>query len=127
MPDAKEIFIPTPDPALVTEAETLRAKLDLVADQFAADEIDGEQLKRITATLRPRLREVDAQLRPVVVDLEDLATPDIAERWESVPLVRRRAVIFFLLDITLLPRGKDAPRRFDPNSVQVEWKRGRPA
>jgi DNA invertase Pin-like site-specific DNA recombinase len=127
MPDAKAIFRPAPDPALVTEAETLRAKLDLAADQFAADDIDGPQLKRITATIRPRLREVEAQLRPVVVDLEDLATPDIAERWESVPLVRRRAVIFFLLDITLLPRGKDAPRRFDPNSVKVEWKHGQPA
>jgi site-specific DNA recombinase len=123
MPDAKEIFVPAPDPALVTEAETLRAKLDLVADQFAADEIDGQQLKRITATLRPRLREVEAKLRPVVIDLEDLATPDIAERWESIPLERRRAVVDFLLDITLLPRGKNAPRRFDPNSVKAKWKR----
>jgi site-specific DNA recombinase len=126
MPDAKAIFVPVPDPLLLAEAETLRAKLDLVADQFAADEIDGEQLKRITAKLRPRQHEVEARLRPVVLDLADLATPDIAERWDQVPLERRRAVVDFLLDITLLPRGKDAPRRFDPNSVKVEWKRGQP-
>jgi site-specific DNA recombinase len=126
-PDAKELFISAPDPALVTEAEVLRAKLNLVADQFTADEIDGEQLRRITATLRPRLKEIEAKLRPVVVDLEDLVSPDIAERWENIPLARRRAVVDFLLDITLLTRGKDAPRRFDPNSVRAEWKRGQPA
>jgi site-specific DNA recombinase len=126
MPDAKAIFTPIPDPLLVTQAESVRAKLDLAADQFAADEIDGEQLKRITATLRPRLHEIDAKLRPVMLDLADLATPDIAERWDKVPLERQRAVVDFLLDITLLPRGKDAPRRFDPNSVDVKWKRGQP-
>jgi hypothetical protein len=55
-----------------------------------------------------------------VVDLEDLATPDIAERWEAIPLERRRAVVAFLFDIRLMPRGKDAPRRFDYRSVEVK-------
>jgi DNA invertase Pin-like site-specific DNA recombinase len=126
-PGAAAVFQPVPDPALVTEAETLRAKLDEAADQFAADEIDGEQLRRITARLRPRLREVEAKLRPVMVDLEDLATPDIAERWDAIPLERRRAVVDYLLDIKLLPRGKDAPRYFDPASVKAEWKQRRAA
>jgi hypothetical protein len=124
-PGAAAIFRPEPDPALVTEAESLRARLNEAADQFAADAIDGEQLRRITARLRPRLQTVEAKLRPVVVDLEDLATPDIAERWDVVPLERKRAVVDFLLDITLLPRGQDAPRRFDPASVKATWKQRR--
>jgi site-specific DNA recombinase len=125
-PDARAIFVPEPDLLLVAEANRLRTKLDFVARQFAKDEIDGDQLTLITSTLRPKLRDIEAQLRPVPVDLSDLATPDIAKRWKDVPLERRRAVVDFLLDITLLPRGKDAPRRFDPNSVKVEWKRGQP-
>jgi site-specific DNA recombinase len=126
MPDAKAIFRAEPDPLLITEANRLRAKLDFVAGQFARDEIDGEQLTLITGAVRPKLKAIEAQLRPAPVDLSDLATPDIAKRWKDLPLERRRAVVDFLLDITLLPRGKDAPRRFDPNSVKVEWKRGKP-
>jgi site-specific DNA recombinase len=126
MPDAKAIFSPEPDTLLIAEANRLRNKLDYVAGQFARDEIDGEQLTLITSTIRPKLKSIDAQLRPVPLDLSDLATPDIGKRWKDIPLERRRAVVDFLLDITLLPRGKDAPRRFDPNSIKVEWKRGQP-
>lgn len=127
MPDAKAIFQPEPDPLLIAEANRLRAKLEFVANQFAQDQIDGPQLTLITSTIRPKLQVIEAQLRPATVDLSDLATPDIAKRWKDVPLERQRAVVAFLLDITLLPRGKDAPRRFDPNSVQAEWKNRRVA
>jgi site-specific DNA recombinase len=122
-PDARAIFRSEPDPLLITEANRLRAKLDFVATQFARDEITGDQLTTITGTLRPKLQAIEAQLRPVPVDLSDLATPDIAKRWKDLPLERQRAVVDFLLDITLLPRGQDAPRRFDPESVKAEWKR----
>jgi site-specific DNA recombinase len=119
-PKAKAVFQPVPDRALEAKAQTLRAKLDEAADQYAADEIDGQQLRRITAKLRPRLQEVEAKLHPAIVDLEDLATPDIAEHWNDIPLERRRAVVAFLFEIKLMPRGKDAPRRFDPESVDVK-------
>jgi site-specific DNA recombinase len=122
-PDARAIFRPEPDPLLIAEANRLRNKLDFVAGQFARDEIDGDQLTLITSTVRPKLQSIEAQLRPVPVDLSDLATPDIAKRWKGIPLERQRAVVDFLLDITLLPRGKDAPRRFDPQSVNAEWKK----
>jgi DNA invertase Pin-like site-specific DNA recombinase len=123
VPNARAIFRPEPDPLLIAEANRLRNKLDFVAGQFARDEIDGDQLTLITSTIRPKLQDIEAQLRPVPVDLSDLATPDIAKRWKDVPLERQRAVVDFLLHITLLPRGKDAPRRFDPESVKVEWKK----
>jgi site-specific DNA recombinase len=92
-PDARAIFVPVPDPHLADEAEAIRAKLDLAAMDFADDVIDGDQLRIITEKLRPRLQELDVQLRPVLMDFSDLATPDIAERWDSIPLERRRAVI----------------------------------
>ncbi len=123
-PDAKSIFMPIPDPALAVEAEGIRAKLDTAADQFTNDEITGDQLKRITAKLRPRLAELEV-LRPVILDLADLATPDIADRWKDVPLERRRAVVDFLLDIRILPWGRHG-NKFSPDSIKVDWKRGGP-
>jgi DNA invertase Pin-like site-specific DNA recombinase len=126
MPDARTIFTPEPDPLLIAEANRLRNKLEFVANQFAKDLITGDQLTEITGRVRPKLQATEAQLRPAPLDFSDLATPDIAERWNDIPLERRRAVVDFLLDIELLPRGKDAPRRFDPNSVRVTWKRGNP-
>jgi site-specific DNA recombinase len=118
-PDAKKIFNPEPDPALEAKAESLRAQLDVAAHLFAAGDIDGQQLRLITADVRPQLEEVKDRLRPVIVDLSDLATPDIAKRWDSIPLERQRAVVDLLYDITLLPRGKNAPRRFAPESVRA--------
>jgi hypothetical protein len=97
-----------------------------VANQFAEDLITGDQLTEITSQVRPKLQAIEAQLRPVPLDLSDLATPDIAKRWKDIPLERRRAVVDYLLDIKLLPRGKDAPRRFDPNSVSAIWKHPNP-
>jgi hypothetical protein len=123
MPDARAIFNPAPDQLLIAEANRIRSKLAFIADQYAKDLITGQQLIDITSIEKPKLARIEAELRPAIVDLSDLATPDIAKRWKDIPLERRRAVVDFLLDITLMPRGKDAPRRFDPESVKAEWKR----
>jgi DNA invertase Pin-like site-specific DNA recombinase len=127
-PKARPVFSPEPDALLIAEANRLRAKLEFVAGQFARDEITGDQLTLITGTLRPKLQAIEAEIRPSPVDLSDLATPDIAKRWKGIPLERRRAVVDFLWDITLLPRGKDALRRFDPESIRAlpKWKRAEP-
>jgi site-specific DNA recombinase len=108
------------------KAEALRARLDLAADSYAEGEIDGQQLARITKKLRPELErwEQAARAASTSPDLLDLATPDIAQRWESLPLARRRAVIDVLLIIRVLPstaRG-GAAARFDPESVRVDWR-----
>jgi len=94
MPDAVAIFTPDNEDTkeLLEEAAALRARLNIVADRFADDEIDAEQLSRITAKYRPRLAEVELLLRSAraMPDLADLATEDIASRWQDVPLERRR-------------------------------------
>lgn len=127
-PKARAVFNPEPDALKIAEANRLQAKLDDAARRFANDLITGDQLTEITAILRPKLRALEAETRPAPVDLSDLATPDIAKRWKGILLERRRAVVDRLWDITLLPRGKDAPRRFDPASVQVvpKWKQAEP-
>jgi site-specific DNA recombinase len=103
----------------------LRAKLDLVADQFSDDLIDGQQFARVSAKLRPQLTALDAQLRSVSTapDLHDLATPDIAERWDDLPLARKRKVIALLVEVTVDRVTRHSGRgEFDPQSVRITWK-----
>jgi site-specific DNA recombinase len=134
LPDAIEMFSTRPNGAAVaafhSRAEVVRARLDSAADSYAAGEIDGPQLARISARLRPELDELESQIRRSlpsrgISDLADLASPDIAKMWELLPLSRRRAVIDLLLSIRILPVGKGANRRgFDPSGVELVWKSG---
>ena len=81
--------------AALAEAKKLRVRLDHAAEQYAAGAIDGRQLERITAKLRPMLAEAERQTR--VVDPAPLldglvGADDVAELWNGLPLSRRRAV-----------------------------------
>ncbi len=99
--------------------------MDLAADAYAAGSIDSAQLIRITGKLRPELERWQqlARAHSPAPDLLDLATPDIAARWDTLPLARRRAVIDLLLTVTVLPSTRvGGHNRFDPNSVQITWK-----
>ncbi len=108
--------------AALAEAEELRARLDGAADDYADGKIDGRQLERITARLRPQLAEAEAQMRTVdpAPLLDGLAgADDVRARWEALPLSRRRAVIAEFLTITM-HRTRQGAREFDPEAVTIE-------
>jgi hypothetical protein len=126
MPDALPLLTCDEDlTQLVTAAQTLRARLDHAADEYADGVLDGAQLARITGRLRPELDELHAEIskasgRP---DLVDLARPDIAELWADIPLERKRAVIRLLVEVTILPVGKGrGGSRFEPSGIGVAWR-----
>lgn len=107
------------------KAAATRARLDLAADSYADGTIDARQLARITGKLRPELIqwEQTARAASTAPDLLDLATPDIAHRWNALPLARQRAVIDTMVNIKVdrtTRRGGDT--RFDPQSVRITWK-----
>ncbi len=107
------------------KAAALRARLDTAADAYAEGTIDGAQLTRITAKLRPELEKWQqiARASNTAADLLDLAGPDIAERWVSLPLARKRGVIDLLLDISVLPATRYGGHNlFEPESVRTTWK-----
>jgi site-specific DNA recombinase len=107
------------------KAAALRARLDTAADAYAEGTIDGAQLTRITAKLRPELERWQqvARAASTAPDLLDVAGPDVAGRWEPLPLARKRAVIDLLLDISVLPATRIGGHNlFNPESVQVIWK-----
>jgi site-specific DNA recombinase len=128
LPDAAAALARTDDgqaAEALGHAAAVRARMDLAADAYAAGSIDSAQLIRITGKLRPDLERWQqlARAHSPAPDLLDLATPDIADRWESLPLARRRAVIDLRLTVTVLPSTRvGGYNRFDPNSVRVTWK-----
>lgn len=110
-----------PAAALVT-MNSLKARLGIAADSFADGNITGEQLARITARLRPQLDDATAKYRQMLIepDLADLVNPDIAARWDIIPLSRKRAVINYLFEIRILPTHRGGGMwRFDPRTVSI--------
>ncbi|MEJ7846011.1 MAG: recombinase family protein [Acidimicrobiales bacterium] len=128
LPDAAAVLARTDDTTAQDAADKaagIRARLDQAADSFAAGDIDGVQLARVSAKLRPELEQWQqvARSASTAPDLVDVAGPDIAERWDSLPLARKRAVIDLLVDITVLPATRHGGHNgFDPESVRIEWK-----
>ncbi len=128
-PDAADLFHRDDDEdgrQAREQADAMRARLDLAADAYADGEIDGAQLKRITSKLRPQLERLERLERAASTspDLSDLAGPDIAGRWDSLPLARKRAVIDALVSVTVhlsTARG-GAAASFDPKSIEIVWR-----
>ena len=110
---------------LRAKTATLRAKLDLAADQFSDDIIDAQQFARVSTRLRPQLAALETQVRAcsTAPDLHDLATPDIAEHWDALPLARKRKVIALLVEVTVdRVTQRNGTGQFDPNSVRITWR-----
>jgi site-specific DNA recombinase len=117
------------DPELLASAraaaDTIRARLNLAADKFAGGEIDGDQLARITASLRPQLdaRETEVRAASPAREFDRFAGREIAASWAEAELEVRRAVIARLMTVTLMPTGSGGT--FDPASVQIKWSSSR--
>jgi site-specific DNA recombinase len=97
--------------AEATAVAELRGRLDLAADQYADGSIDAEQLRRITARLRPRLEAAERQARERHVSTvlatvaAEATSAGPAALWRRLPLETKRAVIRDLATIRLLPIG----------------------
>src|SRR3954463_3313722 len=89
---AVELVTPDHSPervAALAEAEQLRGRLDLAADQYADGMIDARQLERITARLRPQLAAAEARARviddgPLLAGL--VGADDVQAVWQALPL-----------------------------------------
>lgn len=128
-PDARGLLEPDDARAreLREEAAALRARLDTAADQYADGGITGEQLRRITARMRPRLEEVErlarAAMPPGVEVLDGLVCEvDAREVWNALPVARQRAVLE-LLDLRVALDRTRQGKGFDPASVRIEARR----
>jgi DNA invertase Pin-like site-specific DNA recombinase len=129
-PDAVDLLKPRDDGAkkALAEAATLRGRLDTAADDYADGKIDGEQLRRITERLRPKLEALTAASRtvddsPLLVELIEARDP--RPIWDAMPVSARRAVVDLLLELRILPigRGKGVDNRvMNPEHLDVKWR-----
>ena len=116
--------------ALREQAGVLRARLDEIADMLAEGEFTREQAARATKTARARLEALEADEKSLVGSnaLAGLAgAPDAADRWDRLPLDRRRAVIAALFEVTINGLAKGNGKVFDPDTVKLHRRNPSPA
>ncbi|MHB1491320.1 MAG: hypothetical protein ACYCTH_12625, partial [Cellulomonas sp.] len=127
-PDALDLLDAPESPDgedLHADALSLRGRLTEAGESFADGLITRAQLEQITARVRTSLAEVEAKmskgargsiLGPVIAD------GDVSTRWDGLPMDQRRAIVRELVTVTLLRADPAASRRFDPQTVRIEWK-----
>ena len=125
-PDAMELVLG--DEGTAREAGErllhLQRRLDDAADQYADGVIDGRQLERITAKLRPQIEDAEREhartLRSIDTStLAELAGPRAAERWGSYAVSQQRAILSALGVRVVIDRVTRRGPGFDPDSVRI--------
>ncbi|WP_231977626.1 recombinase family protein [Mycobacterium sp. E2989] len=110
---------------LRTEENTLRARLNEIADERADGLLTGPQAKRATDRILDKLgvleRRQQDQERLRVLDGIPLGRPEVAGAIRTLSADRFRAVMALLLTVTVVPVGKGR-HVFDPARVQVNWR-----
>jgi site-specific DNA recombinase len=115
-----------PTPAIVPadlrgQADAIRLKLDQLEDKYVDNEITGAGYLRNRDRLSVKLADLERQEALAVVPgpLEGI-TP---ERWSTLPLERKRAVVSYLVDVKLLPLPSKRHAKDDPELVKITRKR----
>ncbi|WP_313566530.1 recombinase family protein [Mobilicoccus sp.] len=128
-PDAAELFSTAGaedrSGDLRSERESLRGRLDGLAEAFALGDIDRLQLKAGSERINARLSEIETELAATVADptLAEIAgADDVAEAWAALPMDTQRQVVDALMSLELLKVGPGR-RTFDPTeSLRLTWK-----
>ncbi len=128
-PDLIELFRPPPPSGREDDADRvadLRQRLDAAAEDYADGLIDRDQLRAITARLRPELEEAERiagrdRTAPDMEPLHDLLdADDVVASWASMDVNRKRAVMQCLgMTVSIMPT-RQGPG-FKPEDVTVEW------
>lgn len=142
-PDARELLLPPasnggPQEDLAATANTLRAKLDSIAEDYGKDRMTRKQMLDATEFTRKRLERIEQQMAAAattsILATLPLGTPEIEQLWPGYHLDKKRAIIDALMTVTLLPARRGRPKGykpdpagkrgtyFDEESVDVDWK-----
>lgn len=123
----REDLLDPVDPAIVASLRAdetkYRARLDGIADAYAAGDVDELQLRRVSARLRSDLDVVTSRLttlsrRPAVATL--LEHDNLEVGWQGTTTDAQRAILNSLATVRIHSPGRGA-RRFNPETVQIDW------
>lgn len=128
--DAADLLPGRDDPELERISDQLdqhRGRIRRAENDYAAEIIEGTDLKRIRDAERASIAQLEAQRARLTAGdrvAEVLSADDPAEVFRNADLGTQRSTIDALVTVTLLPqpRGK---RGFDPDSVVIDWKEKR--
>ena len=127
MPDARDLLAADTGAdmdALTTEAESVRARLNALAVDFADGSLTAQQLRTATERLRARLGDVEARLADAARSdvLGPLVTSeDVSGLWHVLDIDLRRQVIAALMTVRIGQAGQGT-KTFRPETVGIEWK-----
>ena len=109
---------------LLAEGRRLRSRLTQHESDYDAGLIDGRRYAVAVEKVSAELRAVEVERATLLAGSGPAAilTADCpADAFRASSLMARRAVVSFLLDVTLLPAPR-GPRTFDPETVHIVWK-----
>ncbi|OZD39570.1 recombinase family protein [Rhodococcus sp. 06-1477-1A] len=129
--DALAVFAPDVEADtrdLGAEADTLRRRLDDLAEDYADGTMTRPQFRTANERVRARLGAIEAEM--ATAGAADLVAPlvtsgDVAAAWAALTTPRKRAVIDALAVVTLNPLGRGR-HRFTPETfaatVDIAWR-----
>ena len=129
--DALAVFAPDVEADtrdLGAEADTLRRRLDDLAEDYADGTMTRPQFRTANERVRARLGAIEADM--ATAGAADLVAPlvtsgDVAAAWADLTTPRKRAVIDALAVVTLNPLGRGR-HRFTPETfaatVDIAWR-----
>ncbi|MFF3622316.1 recombinase family protein [Streptomyces sp. NPDC002467] len=131
-PDASDLLADREEPVDVRgaqkEMKDARSLLDELSAALGRGEMDLRSWRVASESAKARMADAEAILsRAVSVNPVAglVAAEDVDAAWGALDLSRRRAVVSYLMQVTLLParRGRQPGGAYmDPASVRIEWK-----
>ncbi|WP_415855633.1 recombinase family protein [Sinomonas sp. G460-2] len=111
--------------AAVQDLKELRARLEALYEQAADGSLSAAGLARVEGTVLERIAAAEDRLEslrsPARLTIADPAAT--AARWDSLPLLERRAIIRELMVVRIMPaRAKGV--RWAPESIEIQWRVG---
>lgn len=126
--DAADLLVPSVSAdemaAMKRERDGLRKQITDSLALFKARIIDADELTELRAELNQKLADIEGRLAdPGRVDVlgELVEARDPREVWGRYTWRQRRRVVDVLLAVSVREIPKTAARRFDPNSVVLDW------
>lgn len=113
-------------PGLTAQRDGLLARIEKATSAWSADDgMEYADLLDAVKPLRAKVAEIDKQLaaqarRDPVAELLT-AGGDMADRWAALSPDRRGKIIALLMTVTIVPTKPS--RVFQPDGVEIEWKR----
>lgn len=129
-PDTATLFAKPNSGVDVSSLRRQATALGELLDEFARDRAEGNitraQMLAGTARTKAKLEAIEAQLAAATdrSPLEDVVgVQDVATAWKELSLGQQREILKLLVDVVVLPAKRRGGPGFDPDCVQVVWRR----